>query len=1174
MTQVAVFEDWFQDFKINRIVIKSNAKIDGRPLYGYQLTTEELESLKKIFSIYYRGLTARNVELNKYYGAAFVLLGSEFFRRNYERQWNWDAIYQFMGITIKDVAERTNLIESGFKYWQLPTIESDAGKSRDFLGSVMNQGGLPWRLVQNNEDSFGKVIQLCFSDYAELIEKYGSLIPAIKDLADRYRLPDYLSNSLTFDLIAGVVETVVGLQRKYPDIAIVEDPFKYLSEKEPDWIYEFPIPLDEDNAKNLLKSWFKHAKEQINKRASKRNDEDFFIAENFWEKDLDSDDLARLVTKVIQPHVLTITADKMLNKPTSLRLELLVYEGNNVLAKGRYFYAEMNQDNALIIKSRSDTNSFLLKRKQPYTPLTIKLISAGMVIYEEGIAESALSEYGMPLFFTKTDQEYKCIADAGSFSTAHVKGYLYLPNDFVVETPAYTIKSEEDTLKNYEYLYRGENASWIEVYNFIQVNQQSSELSSTTFLYEANSKDPSKAIHLAGKEDLELQSSRYIYRDFPDLQNAPEGTIEYVNGQELKQFECRHMIGNVNYQAKTKDGRILLMRRFAILPKSFKVCTDNIDLQHEVLKTRVYLNTDSSSNESNIHFRVEPSESIAFSEISKNNFQIDLLNINNIPSAINIALESTHHNEPLILSVPLSIIGIKIQKDHTYLSERRISLSLDEMLGHDIVLQAPHNIMRVNVMLQLHSKGYKNDRVPLLTRSVIRPISPHVRLNLVAFKDEIERLMSIVDDLDAYITLTIQSQDLGSVEVNLSRFHVSGELSVFNQLLTSAEIRLKGVQEHELGSISFRWISLLNPSIQFPLTIGRTYPVESEAINITFQEPLMDALGLIISDAASEVSLRPILRVDHKRLEKESADRDSIEYAVINFHPVSHKNSFDHVFELMAIDLDYEGWKYFEALVKNVPENLSLSTFAAWKCLVRNHQLLTLAFFKLNLDADFCLRIQNELSLVWEAISYQIWSDSIQYYARYIFDKYSLKTESEESNTVVLLTILKTYTDRLKAILPAQDIVINAIYGNGVKNPLTEDSLFNMRQSKNALIKHNEDNTWPIYLEESLIHWFKSVVIGNDLLPDSFLKVLVSKEEPHYHYSSLLLPVYMAAVSSGVSKFGDLLDYQESNHEEFGRTDFELMAELKFAYQQLSYFDSDWYNVCYKMALIGFMGEA
>ncbi|HIW06461.1 MAG TPA: STY4851/ECs_5259 family protein, partial [Candidatus Ignatzschineria merdigallinarum] len=242
MTQKTIFENWFHDFQINRIIKKDNSKIDGRPLYGYQLATEELESLKSIFSGYYRGLAANNTQLNTYYGAAFVLLASEFFRRSYERQWNWEAIYQFIGVKITDVAERTLLIENGFDYWNLKKIESVEGKNRDFLGAVMNQGGLPWRLVQNSQDNFGRVIQLCFTDYAEFMEKYGSLLPAVELLAQKHRFPEYLSNHSTFELIAGVVDTVVSLQRSYPDIAIVEDPFKYLEEKEPEWIFKFPIP--------------------------------------------------------------------------------------------------------------------------------------------------------------------------------------------------------------------------------------------------------------------------------------------------------------------------------------------------------------------------------------------------------------------------------------------------------------------------------------------------------------------------------------------------------------------------------------------------------------------------------------------------------------------------------------------------------------------------------------------------------------------------------------------------------------------------------------------------------------------------------------------------------------------------------------------------------------------
>ena len=1178
MRYLTAFENWLRDFKIERIIANKSATIDGRPLYGYQLTTQELENLKRIFSTYYRGLSLNNIKLNHYYGAAFVLLGSEFFRRQYESQWSWEAIYQFIGMRpIEDATERTNLVELGFEYWKLPKIEAEEGKKRDIFGSVLNQGGLPWRLVQDRDNALNKIIQYCFSNYTELIAEHGSLMPVIEKQAVERRLSDYLSNQSTFELISGVVETVVGFQRKYPDIAIVGDPFKYLSEKEPNWIYKFPLPLNEENAKGLIKGWFDDAKRQIDKgQKAKENIENYFIAENFWYEAFETDDLlSGLRTRVTQPNLLTLSFNKLLAQPASLRLELLIYEEERVLVKGLYFYAEI-EDQKLLIKSRPGANKFLLRRRQPQKPLIVKLMSAGGAIYEEMIIGSSLSEKGLPLYFIKDEDHYKCVSDSGSFTTSHLKGYLYLPKGFTIKNAPEVLTEDGDLQINYRSLYEGEEASWIEVINSIDLIQdirgETLELS-----YEANNCDPSKAIHLVGEEELTLKGSRYIYRTFPILKNAPEGSIEYVNGKILQRERQDKIVGNVNYQVKTRAGKTLLIRRFAVLPKSFEISIDAINLNRAELETRISLKEPLTRHTPvDFHFSVMDRHcDLQVIENSRNDFTIHILDPNKIPSDIYIAVDSSDHPEPLRLEIPLPIVGMRIEKDHFYLQENRLKLSLDEMIGHDIVLFDRESITEVKIKLQLHFERYRNGRIKLISEHILKPRSRQQRLNLISFKDEIERLMSIIDDLDAYVTMTISSPNLGKVDIILCKFHISGRVNYLTPLTSDFVVHLRGISEKDLGKIEFSWISLLDPSKLTPLTISRTEPsLNANEISLYFNEGLEgEALGLIISDSASELSLRPILKVNSKLLEKLSPAKGSVQYAVAHFNPSTNRTSFNDLFRLMQEDLEHPGWNYFKDLKNTIPKELSLSTFAAWKSLARNFELLTLAFFNLRLDVDFCHRMRNELSLIWEAIPYHLWQNSADQYSQYIQEKY-FPEKSQQDFMPSLIRILADYNDRLKSILLADEITIKAIHGGSSRDLMTEDALSSIRIAKNRLVFDNDDKIWPTYLQDELIVWFNSEILERNLLSESFLNVLFAEKEPTYRYSFLLLPVYMAAVNTGVCKFGAIVNYQKSEEGREPSTEFEMLVELKFAWQQLESFSHDWYSTCYYHAVIEFMGWA
>lgn len=1154
MTQLAKFEAWFTNFRLERILKKTLKDIDGRLLYEYQLTTQELIGLKNIF-IYYKGLSKHNDRLNKYYGATFVLLASEFYRREYERQdWGWSAVYDYIGVV--DVPDRENLIEWGFRYWKLPTITNDDGKNRKFLGSVLNQGGLPWKLVQNKSDSFGRVIHECFNNYVDIINTYGSLLSEIEHLSKKFYIPEYLANPQSFELISGVVETVIELQKKYANEAMLVDPAKYLTDHEPDWIYKFPIPLDEDNAQTLLKSWFTSAKEQVEKgQRGPKNHSNHFIAEHVIQCDhisLMADHwLKGLQTRLIQPEILSIPTERLMTKPVSSRIELLIYENENVIAKGKTFYAEQNDLGCLIIKCRADASHFLVRRRNPHQSLIVKLMNAGSLVYEEVIENGSLLEENTPLFLIQENEFFKCVSDAGSYTTTHTQGYLYAQNEF---------KFIEQ--RDCEVLYQGTVAQCILVKDQISISNEQD-----LFTYEVNSKDPIKAVHLRGQEEIAIKGSRTIYRQFPTLINAPDGTVEYVNGKRLLASERQCIYGNVNYQAKTSDGKTVLVRRFAILPMGYHVVTDPIELDQNVCNTNIYLQQSTIKTHENLEFQiVNLFPGLEVRKIQANHFCLSVWDLDSIPAFVTIEVPSSHHVEALKLYIPLSVIGMRAQKDHKFLPQNiRLSLSLDELVGHDIVMQSVRDITRVNIEMKLHSVNrYNNLLVPLMTRSILRPMSQQVRLNLIAFKDEIEQLLSIISDLDSYVSLNISTLGLGECHIDIKRFHIQGKiLNEDNGSNHNCDILLQGLDEVSIGKMDFQWIPLVQPQQFQRLSIERAQSTVNNQIQVLFNETINhEPLGLVVASNDSDLTLRPILSINNKALDKTSYENRSIEYAIIHYHPQDNKSSFHDVFSDMAQDLSHPAWQYFEHLMKTVPTSLSLSTFAVWKQLIANQQLVAIAFFKLNFSIEFCLRMRDELGLIWEAINFEHWKSAWNLYD-------SVLRPDPHSSIIpihLIMQIFERYMDKIKALVPMKNVLEDMVHVRKNSGLLNEDAVNRLRTAKNSLIYHN-DGQWPIFLQDELQQWFNQSVIDQQLLSHKFLKELLSSAEPQYRYASLLLPVYMAAISAGISKFSDVLEYDNEQK----KNSFEKLMELKFAYQQISNFDHDWYNTCYYYALVEFM---
>lgn len=1186
------FEEWFEGFQVARIIKNPPQHIDGRALYSYQLETSEFRQLKVLFSGYYRGLTIRNYKLNQYYGAAFVLLASEFYRREYQRNWSWAEINRFIGLSYDPTDDREKLIELGFRFWKLPEIEETPGKKRDFLGAVLLQGGLPWKLVQDRNDSLGRVIQHLFTNYASLIRESGSLELGLRRYLEKNtNIPQYQRNEHTYQLMIGVVESIIRLQKKYPDLDKILDPTLYLNEHEPSWIYKFPLPLDEKNASTLLKEWFKDAKAQIDEqKQGEENRSNHFISEFYWSNSLDfTDQLTEaMVSKIYPPSSMVISLEALKAKPTTFRLELLIYEGDLPIAKGKIVYAQQNDTGNLVINFKQIiANSFDVKRRYLEEVLIIKLMSGGISIYEEAIERSALSSSKSPLFFiAEEEKHYKLLSDNGSFRTKHTRGFLYIPNTFKIFDKIVVSSNSEES--PYLILFKGEKARWVEVVDAVTIEEITNV--NNQYFFEVNSDDASKAIHLIGFEALEYRgrSSRYIYRGFPRLKNASDRVLEYVNGKLLRDIDREAIIGNVNYQAKAADGKILITRRFAVIPRDIDFRTEVVSFNSNSHETTIkaYQKIGSLNKKNgDISFRLRDlPASITAKKLKEGGYHLTLHDIDALPDGIIIEVLSSHHIEPLLINVPFYLSGIRLQKDGKLLPiKRELSFSLDELIGHEIVIQDKLEIRNIEVGLALHTKYYKDVTEPLKTSYQLKQMQERVILSLYGFKEEIERFFAIVDDLDANVVLELSIPRLGEfIKINVSRFHISGNL---HEVVPQLILDIKGIDEKDIGSLELQWLSLVDPSHKIDLTISKTlpkgtlpngYPITQAHCSENLK---YEPLGLIISKEQSRYNLRPILVFNSNAIDKSSFEKGSIERAVIDYHPVDNTSTFDLVFLAMLENLEHDGWKYFNALIKEAPNTLSLSTFAAWKILAKNPDLLTLLFFKLNLSVEFCERIRNELGVIWEAIPFKSWRNAWDFYHIDLMEKLGNNLDIQ-----IELNIFNGYMEKLTLLMPVFNLLKSYFHGSTATGFLenNRDVETSLRIAKNNLIASNDNRTWPTFLQQEFGYWLKNSKEEHQVLSDEFYHFLISPEDPSYRYSSLILPVYMAAIAANRGKFLDITDFilSEVNHNQsdvilegwveeapYIKDEQEKMIKLKFIYQQISHFDYEWYEKCFHYAL-------
>ena len=229
---------------------------DGRWLYSYRLGLAEYESLRASLREAVR-VTQISVlvQRNQYFAPLFVLYASEWWRREYDGgAWKWAPILASLGVS-KDVLppnERSGLVLSGFAYWGLrPT-----GEGKRYFGSVVAHGGLPLKLIGHGGSRLNAIMGAVLRQAARYGWNESQVVDAVSD--HTHEMPDSLRHEEVFRLLARMVLTTLDLKERHQLVGSA-DPLGRLDQAEPNWRREYPLQIDDAAAVQLLTSLVKAA---------------------------------------------------------------------------------------------------------------------------------------------------------------------------------------------------------------------------------------------------------------------------------------------------------------------------------------------------------------------------------------------------------------------------------------------------------------------------------------------------------------------------------------------------------------------------------------------------------------------------------------------------------------------------------------------------------------------------------------------------------------------------------------------------------------------------------------------------------------------------------------------------------------------------------------------------
>lgn len=240
------FKNWVTDFLEKRSLQEPH----GEMLYTYRCTTEEYQKLFGLFRTKFHALQGNSWYFSgKYEHACFVFYASEWWRREYDGgPWRWSSILTpIVGNYSFNPNVCALIVRNGLRYWKLEVNNTGL----IYLGSIVVQGGLPVKMIANNEGVISRLLRSGLKN-AQTYNWQNNEIESFFDLHSSY-LIDSLRQAQIYKLLSDVVLSVINITKTY-NLNGVNNPIQILDEQNANWREIFPLSVDDTSVDSLLTS--------------------------------------------------------------------------------------------------------------------------------------------------------------------------------------------------------------------------------------------------------------------------------------------------------------------------------------------------------------------------------------------------------------------------------------------------------------------------------------------------------------------------------------------------------------------------------------------------------------------------------------------------------------------------------------------------------------------------------------------------------------------------------------------------------------------------------------------------------------------------------------------------------------------------------------------------------
>lgn len=1087
-----VLKPWLAEFLSIRGQL--NGPPDGKPLYSYQVSKEEFDSLKTLLKEH-SGLSEHPDYMGSW-AAGYCLFVAEQFRRYYDAGpggWSWRLFDLELDCEFTP-QQKSNIVEKGLvNFWKRDIRTTEHG--RDFIGTLFAEGGLPWLLVQSDEHGFGRAVR---RGLRHIYSEQSAQKTVVELLADHEgELPQAFQTLHTRQLLAGIVQQLFELVNDH-DLHKRDDATDYLDQNAPSWRDAFLVPLDDVNAGTLISEWLLLAKGQKKIKSQQNERARWFTCEHFIEG---AGEDWKLRADILLPDEYSFKLDN--TDLSSTRLQVVLYEGDQLLARGAYVYAQL-ENQAITI--RFPQTKVPVIRRDLESQIVLKFLANGQEIVSHTIGESELDLQRAPLVFTEKDDEYNLASNA-SCVLHQTRAQIRLPAGAEVENVESNLLFQETS-----------GARWVEVEKDTQL-KINSELYVIAF---GGSSEAGNKPYINGVIQGQLLTNpKTVFYGWPSLEipvnYAFKGDIvqQFVNGAELSSTDTKNLIGVVDFVARGEGGAVLIRRKFGVLPADFSLIVVpgyNDSPAHVILKSQIPLKAEVVNTEIR-------SEKVPHPDGQ----QIDLhLSSSTIPGTLILNIQGDNSRLPITIRLPYPNLSASLvdESDKPFSSRE---LSLDDLLGKRIILASGKSgKQRFNIRLKLMGSVSPQPVTDFYVTIGRMPIE----LNLYNYQNDIEQMLASTDDQDAFVHVAVSSVSQ-LLDFNIRRYSGSMERSSRARFTIHRHSALESS-----GQIVAEAMLLSDPR-QSPLVLPA---LKSEGVTTGGFEvmPEMEKSSpwLIYPSKQSAVQFRPELFIGSEANVNDFNKIVSLHQACQAYHPTFQPDAINDQIKLMANDLGHSGWQYLSDL-KHKYSHLPLSSFETWKSLTKNTETLAIAIFRLELDEIFCNRIRDELSIFWECIHLDTWRSGYLHFERWLI----VQGLSES----LVKDVVASRMTLLSKVVPGFKEFSGYIKTGDVAElpPIPLDIVVDeLKKGYQTLRRNHESNDhWPTSLSTELVSWINESTLPKEIKTLSLIS---------YSHSVTYVPIYMAHVTVGQNVLTDL---------------HSSTPYLKHAVRQLSEFDRvGWYN--------------